>query len=323
MKTLLSRPMILTAILLCSIPLFLPNTFYFDIAIRMGLVAISVIGLNLVLGFGGQISMGHAAFGALGAYGSAILTARGGVPPVLSIAASICAVMFLAYLFGRPILRLKGHSLTVATLGFGIIVSIVLINEVKWTGGPDGMPVNPLTIGTFALVSEFHWYALVAVLLLLAIALSLNFKNSPVGRALRALSTSEVAAQSSGVDTASVKVKAFVASAGFAALAGALVGHYSGFISPDMSSFMRSVEFATMVIVGGRGSTFGTVLGAVLLSILPQLLGGYEQYEMCAFGLILMLTVIFMPLGLAAGFQSLASPIQNGTWSWRKLRFSK
>ncbi|MBH1965789.1 MAG: branched-chain amino acid ABC transporter permease [Comamonadaceae bacterium] len=291
-------PLILTALALIALPFALPNNFMLDIAIRIGLAAIAVIGLNLLMGFAGQISIGHAAFVAIGAYGSAIVATRFGWPPLLSIPASAVGAAIVAWLIAKPILRLKGHSLTMATLGLGVIVNIVLINEVDWTGGPDGMPVPPLAFGSFALVKLGHWYILVAALLFVAIVLSLNLFGSPAGRALRGLHGSEYAARVVGVDVSAFKVRVFIASAVFATVSGSLTGHYLAFISPSIASFAHSVELATMVVLGGMSSTFGAVLGAALLTMLPQLVGGLHGYEAIVFGLVLMLTMMFMPKGL-------------------------
>lgn len=305
------RPCVLaTAAVLLLLPFVLPNAYVMDVAIRIGLAAIVAIGLNLLMGFAGQVSIGHAAFVALGAYASAVLTSRFAWPPALALPAGAACVGLLAWLLAKPILRLKGHSLTMATLGFGIIINMVLVNEVAWTGGPDGMAVAPLQIAGHALEGETAWYALVAVLLTLAIALSLNLFASPAGRALRALHGSETAAAVMGVDVAAFKVRVFVLSAVFASVAGSLTAHYSGFITPGLAGFMPSVELATIVVVGGMASTFGVVLGACLLVALPQLLGGFEGYEMVFFGLILMLTVIFMPKGLVP---TLAERLRRGS----------
>ena len=298
MKKFFHASVLITIAVLALLPILLPNSYIIDIAIRIGLAAITAIGLNLLMGFAGQVSIGHAAFVATGAYASGILTAQFNWPPLLALVAAAVGVALLAYVIAKPILRLKGHSLTMATLGLGIIVNIVLINEVKWTGGPDGMSVGPLHVGPWALEGEFQWYALVAVLLVIAIVLSLNLYDSPAGRALRALHGSEVAAKVMGVDTAAFKVRVFVMSAVFASVAGSLSAHYSAFITPHMASFMSSVELATMVVVGGMASTFGVVLGAALLTLLPQVLGGLQEYKMVLFGLILMLTMIFLPKGM-------------------------
>lgn len=286
------------AVVLAVLPLALTNNFLMDLAVRIGLAAIAAIGLNLLMGFAGQVSIGHAAFVAIGAYGVGILTSKLNWSPLAAMAAAVLGAAVVAYLIARPILRLRGHSLTMATLGLGIIVNMVLINEVQWTGGPDGMPVEPLAVFGHAVEGMATWYALVAVLLFIAVLLSLNLYSSPAGRALRGLHGSEVAARATGVDVVSYKVRAFVASAVFTSLAGCLTAHYLGFITPSLSGFTYSVELATMVVLGGMASTFGAVLGAALLTVLPQALGGLHEYEMMCFGLILMLTMIFLPKGL-------------------------
>jgi branched-chain amino acid transport system permease protein len=290
--------LLVTLALLIVLPTVLPNAYWFDVAIRMGLAGIAVIGLNILMGFAGQLSIGHAALLAASAYSSAILVARYGLPSALAVVIATAGVTLVSYGLARPMLRLRGFALAIGTLGLGMIVQIILVNEVAWTGGPDGMVVAPLQLGPWTLSGEHQWYVLVAFLLFLAIVSSLNLFGSPAGRALRALNGSEIAAQVAGVDTSIMKIRAFTAAGFFAALAGALTAHYSGFITPDLSAFMRSVELATMVVVGGRGSTYGVVLGAVLLTMLPQVLGGTGEYEMIVFGLILMLTVIFLPQGI-------------------------
>src|SRR5664280_1929640 len=290
--------LLVTLALLIALPMVLPNAYWFDVAIRMGLAAIAVIGLNILMGFAGQLSIGHAALLAASAYTSAILVARYGLPSALAVVIATAGVTLVSYGLARPMLRLRGFALAIGTLGLGIIVQIILVNEVAWTGGPDGMVVAPLQLGPWTVSGERQWYVLVAFLLFLAIVSSLNLFDSPAGRALRALNGSEIAAQVAGVDTSIMKIRAFTAAGFFAALTGALTAHYSGFVTPDLSAFMRSVELATMVVVGGRGSTYGVVLGAVLLTMLPQVLGGTGEYEMIVFGLIIMLTVIFLPQGI-------------------------
>jgi len=288
----------LLAGILAVVPLFVPNSYIFDVVIRIGLTAVAVIGLNILMGLAGQISIGHAAFVAGAAYTSAILTSTFDWPALASIPAAVAAMTALAFLLAVPMLRLNGHALTIATLGLGLILQIVLVNEVKWTGGPDGLTTTPLSFGSFAINTDLRSYALVSVVLVVTVVLSQNLERSAAGRALRALRDSEIAACAVGIDTYRLKVRAFVASAAFAALSGALTAHYSGFITPDMTGFLRNVELATMVVVGGRGSTIGAILGAALLTALPQLLGGLADYEMVVFGLILMGTMIILPDGI-------------------------
>jgi branched-chain amino acid transport system permease protein len=286
------------ALVLALLPLVLPNSYYYDVAIRIGINAMVAVGLNLLIGYAGQISLGHAGFFGVGAYTSAILTSQYGWPPVIAMWAAMAAVGLLAFLIARPIFKLKGHYLAMATLGLGIIISIVITTEGQFTGGPDGMPVPPLDVFGWVVNGEKTWYAVTAVLLLATLWLTLNLVDSPTGRALRALHGSEVAAQVVGVDTSAYKVKVFVVSAAFASGAGSLAAHYIGFVTPGVASFFHSIELVTMVVVGGMASTFGAVIGATILTLLPQLLSRFEGYEMVVFGAILMLTMIFLPKGL-------------------------
>jgi len=279
------------------LPLALVNNYYYEVAILVGLNAIVCVGLNLLIGYAGQISLGHAGFFGLGAYGSAILAVRYGWPSAAALAATTAAVGLLAWTVGRPILRLRGHSLAMATLGLGIIISIVVNTEDRFTGGPDGMSVPPFALFGLTLAGERTWYWVIGALLLASVWLALNLIDSPAGRALRALHGSEVAAQASGIDAARHKLLAFVVSAMFASVAGSLTAHYSGFITPSKVSFLHSVELVTMVVFGGLASTFGAVIGAAVLTTLPQLLTALKDYEMAVFGAILMATMIFFPRG--------------------------
>jgi branched-chain amino acid transport system permease protein len=287
------------------LPLILPNRYFFDVAILVGLNAIVCIGLNLLIGYAGQISLGHAGFFGLGAYGSAILTAQGW-PPMLALLAAALAVGVLAYLIGRPILRLRGHYLAMATLGLGIIIAIVITTEERLTGGPDGMPVSPFSLLGWTLAGERAWFWFVGALLLLCVWLSLNLIDSPIGRALRAIHGSEVAAQAMGVDIARAKLTVFVISAALAALAGSLTAHYAGFITPAKVGFLHSIELVTMVVIGGMASSYGAVAGAAILTALPQLLTMFEEYEALVLGAVLVATMIFLPRGLVPSLAALA-----------------
>ncbi len=279
-------------------PLGFPNTFYFDVAINVGIAAIVCVGLNLLIGYAGQISLGHAGFFGIGAYASAILTSTHGWPPLLALLAGILLSGSLAFVVARPILALRGHYLAMATLGLGIIVSIVLSQEVELTGGPDGMPVDTLSVFGMEISGPWPWYWLVAGTLVLVTWLALNLVDSPIGRALRAVHGSEIAARVCGVDTTSYKVLVFVISAVIASLAGSLFAHFSGWLTPDEADFLRSIQFVTMVVLGGMASTFGAIVGAALLTALPQFLTVFQNYEHVMLGLVMVLTMIFMPRGL-------------------------
>jgi branched-chain amino acid transport system permease protein len=283
---------------LVGLPFVLPNTWYVDIANRMAINAILALGLNLLIGFAGQISLGHAAFFGIGAYASAVLTTHFGWEPIAALAAGAAAASLLAGVIAPPIFRLRGHYLAMATLGLGVIVAIVLKNEAALTGGPDGMSVPPLTLFGHELYGERRWYWLFAALLVISVWACLNLIDSPFGRALRALHGSEVAAQVAGVDVARYKVAIFIVSAFFASVMGSLTAHYIGFVSPNVAEFFHSIEIVTMVVVGGMASVFGSVVGAVLLTALPQALATFEGWETVAFGAILVLFMIFLPKGV-------------------------
>ena len=227
--------LLVLATVILLLPLLLSNNYYYEIAILVALNAIVCVGLNLLIGYAGQISLGHAGFFALGGYGSAILSAQHGWPTWLSMTASCAAVGLLAFVVGRPTLRLKGHYLAMATLGLGIIISIVLTTEDRLTGGPDGMSVPALGLFGAVLRGEQTWYWVVGAALLLAVWLALNLVESPTGRALRALHGSEVAAETLGIDSARFKLQVFVISAVFPAVAGARTAHYAGLITPARS----------------------------------------------------------------------------------------
>jgi branched-chain amino acid transport system permease protein len=289
--------LLLIAVILL-LPLVMRNNYFYEIAILVALNAIVCVGLNLLIGYAGQISLGHAGFFALGGYGSAVLSGGQGWPVWLSLPAAVAAVGVLALLVGRPTLRLRGHTLAMATLGLGIIVSIVLSTEDKLTGGPDGLAVAPIVLLGWTVQGERNWYAIVGATLVATVWLALNLIESPAGRALRALHGSEVAAQTLGIDSARHKLRIFVVSAVLAALAGALMAHYAGFITPAKASFMHSVELVIMVVFGGMASVFGAVVGAAVLTTLPQLLTVLKDYEMMVFGAVLIATMVLLPQGI-------------------------
>ena len=288
---------IIMAVLLV-LPFVLPNSFYVDLAIRMAINAVIVLGLNLLIGFAGQISLGHAGFLGIGAYASAILPTHLGWHPVLALLAGAIAAGLLAAIVARPIFKLKGHYLAMATLGLGIIINIVIRTEAAWTGGPDGMPVPAMSLAGFEISGDTHWYWITALLLSISVWASLNLIDSPFGRALRALHGSEIASKVVGVDVVRYKVAIFVLSAVFASIMGSVTAHYVGFVTPNLADFFHSIELVTMVVIGGMASVYGSVVGAVLLTALPQALASFEGWETVAFGTILMLCMIFLPKGL-------------------------
>lgn len=283
---------------LAVLPFVLPNAYYLDVAIRMCINAIVVLSLNMLIGFAGQISLGHAGFLGIGAYASAVLPTHYGWPPIAALGAGAAVSALLALLVARPIFALRGHYLAMATLGLGIILAMIFRNETTFTGGPDGIAVPSLGLFGYELTTEKQWYWLIAAMLVASIWATLNLVDSPFGRALRALHGSEVASQAVGVNIWHYKVAVFVLSALGASVMGSVTAHYVGFVTPNIADFFHSIELVTMVVVGGMASVFGSLVGAVLLTGLPQALARFEGWETVVFGAILMLTMIFMPKGL-------------------------
>jgi branched-chain amino acid transport system permease protein len=217
---------------------------------------------------------------------------------MLALPVTAMGTGLLAYLVARPLLGLKKHYLAIATLGLGIIINIVISNETAYTGGPDGMAVGSLSLFGLGLTGVRVWFGVVAALLVLVAWMALNLVNSPMGRALQAIHGSEIAARVAGIDVTALKVRVFVFSAVLTSLMGGLGAHYSGFISPASSDFMHSIELVTMVVVGGMASVYGSIVGAAVLTMLPQVLARFEGWETMVFGLILMLSLMFMPKGI-------------------------
>jgi len=304
-RRLLNRWVLFAAAVL-AISGVLNNDYYFTLFNFIGIHTLLVVGLNLLMGYDGQISLGHAAFFGLGAYTSGILTATYGFNPWLALLLGLVVSGLAALLIGIPALKLRGYYLAMATLGFGIIVYIVFNEAQKLTGGPSGLSGIPsLSLAGFPLNTTRRLYFLIWLTVGLILALSANLVNSRLGRGLRALHDSEAAAQSLGVNTARLKLLIFIWSALYASLAGSLYAYSLNFIAPSSFGFMFSIKLVTMVVVGGMASIWGSLLGAAVLTVLPELLVFFHDYEIVIFGAILMVVVIFLPRGLVRGILDL------------------
>ncbi|MBF0525981.1 MAG: branched-chain amino acid ABC transporter ATP-binding protein/permease, partial [Deltaproteobacteria bacterium] len=285
-------------------PFSVSNPYYLNVANIIGLNSIVVAGLNLLIGYAGQISLGHAAFYGLGAYFSGILTVTYQVNPIPAMLLAMLATGLIALLIGIPTLKLHGHYLVMATVGFNLIVNIIILQWDSVTGGPSGFPGIPnLKIGALVFDTDQKMYYLIWGLSFLIIILSLNLVRSRVGRGLRALHGSEPAASSLGVQTARYKVKVFVISTMFASLAGSLYAYYLTFISPKTFDIFFSIELVTMVIAGGIGNVWGALLGTVFFTTLPSVLDVFDEYKDIFYGLILVAILIFLPQGVLVGIK--------------------
>jgi branched-chain amino acid transport system permease protein len=301
------------ALLVLLAPYLLTNDYYLTTLTIAFLNAIIVVGLNLLLGYAGQISLGHGAFYGLGAYTTALATATWGLPIPVGMLAGVATASLVAWIVGIPALRLKGHYLAMATLGFGIIVYIFFNETISLTGGPSGFVGIPrLELFGYAFESDLSYYYLVGGALTLVLIVSLNLIDSRVGRALKAIHTSERAAQASGIDIARYKLLVFVLSAAFAGFSGVLYAHYLTFVAPSSFGFMFSVLLIVMVVLGGMSHLWGAVAGAVFLSVLPEFLRAFEEIEIVIYGLILVLSMVFLPEGIAGGVKKLAAAAARG-----------
>lgn len=299
-----SATLLVLALLIAVTPLFFPSSYYYRVGALIFVNGLAVTGMVILIGYAGQVSLGHAGFAGIGAYTCALAPVHLGLPPALAPILGAAISAGLAWLVGRPILRLKGHYLAVATLGFGILVAMVLTNEAQITGGPDGIDVPDLGLrgllkdaGIDIKNSEF-WYGFSGLVLLAGAWLALNLYDSPTGRALRALHGSEVAARTVGIDVARFKLTAFVVSAVYASVAGSLLAMQNKFVTPDVAGFMHSIEMVTMTVLGGAGSVLGAIFGAGILTMLPQVLTVFAEYEQLLLGLVMMLVMIFLREGL-------------------------
>lgn len=304
--------LLVLAVLMALAPLLFPSNYYYRIGSLIFVNSIAVVGIVILTGYAGQISLGHAGFAGIGGYACTLAPIYLGLHPALAAVLGAAISGVVAWLVGKPILRLKGYYLAVATLGFGILVSMALSNELRLTGGPDGIAVPDL--GLHGLLRDWgiamtrvqFWYAFSGLFLFAGVWLALNLQDSPTGRALRALHGSEVAASTVGVNVAEAKLTAFVISAVYASCAGSLLALQNRLITPDVAGFMHSIEMVTMAVLGGLGSVFGALLGAAILTVLPQVLTVFAEYEQLMLGFVMMLVMIFMRDGLLPSMVRLA-----------------
>lgn len=313
--------LLLMAAVIVALPVFLRSD-YVSTGIFIGIAAILTLGLCMLMGYAGQISLGHAAFYGLGAYASAVLTVKLGLSPWVAMALGVLITGVMAYLIGKVIFRLTGHYLAVATLGLGIVVFIAFNEFGAITGGSTGLPGVPrLAVGSFVFDTDTEYFYLVWAVVIALMALSLNIVNSRVGRGLRAIHGSEAAAESIGVDSSRYKLQVLVLSAMYASIAGSLYVHYMRFVSPTPFDFHASVRLVVMAAVGGLASVWGAPFGAAAIILLTALLRdnlGYVipdasgEHAVIAYGIILVVIMIFLPQGLTSGMVSM-----------KKWRFSK
>lgn len=304
----------LLGIALLAIPSFTTN-YTLRLVNNAGIYILLVLGLNFILGFAGQLSFAQVGFFAIGAYVSALLTLDLSVSFFAGIGAAVLATGACAIVLGMPALKLRGYYLALVTFAFAEIVRHVATNWSEVTHGAAGVVgIPPATIGTLTLVTDRQYYYLILVVVVLGYLVAVAVQNSKFGRSFQAIRESEVAAQSMGIDSTARKVLAFTLSGVYAGIAGSLHAHLFSVISPDEFSFDVTIVVLISLLVGGSGSPLGCVVGAVLMTALPELLRFLQEYYRIVYGLGIVALMVFMPEGLIGLGRRLAV---GGDWRGR------
>jgi branched-chain amino acid transport system permease protein len=302
-----------------AIPAVAPNAYVMGVITRICLYSLLALGLNVVVGFAGLLDLGYVAFFGIGSYVYAFLCSpHFGLhwPFLLALAIAVCVTAVFGILIGAPTLRLHGDYLAIVTLGFGEITYILLINldrPIDITGGPSGIvTIDPPSFFGYALRDNWQYYYLILLLMGAAVLISRRLRDSRIGWAWQAIREDELAAQAMGINTTAAKLQAFAIGASFAGAGGALLASWQRSVFPDNFLFTESVNILAMVILGGVGSLPGVILGATLIVALPEVFRGFALYRLLAFGLLLMVLMIFRPGGLLtfAGPREEADPTE-------------
>ena len=303
--------LILVAVI-CAWPiLFSGQPYVLRTSIIVLLYVVLALSLNFVLGFAGQLSMGHAAFYAIGAYTTALLTVNLKISFWIALVLSAAIAGIFGLLLGIPTLRLKGDYLAITTIGFGEILRLVLINWTSFTRGPAGIPGIP-SPKIFGLVinNNIGYFYLIFALAIFTVFISYRLLNSRLGRGLIAVRDDEIAAESMGINSTFLKILAFVLGAAIAGMAGSFFSTFVHYVNPDNFAYMESVVILTMVVLGGVGSIPGVILGAAVLAIIPEALRDIATYRYAIYGILLVLMMIIRPQGMIS-MDSLKGGAQN------------
>lgn len=280
-------------------PVLFPKSYYVGLLVIIGLLTFATMGLDMLVGYVGLLSLGQAAFMATGAYVFGLLAARAQWTPLAALLAALAVSLVLARVIGGAVLKLRGYYLAIATLAFSVIIEKLLVALRPVTGGPSGLTGVPnFSLGPWQITTDTQYYYLVGVLLLAGYMISRNVAATRTGRAFRSIAGDSAAAAMLGIDVSGYRMKAFLYSAAFASVAGSLYTSYMRFISPEMVGSQASLTLVVMLLVGGPRTLIGTGVGVGLITILPQLLGPFMDFWLMIEGIILVLVMIFMRRGL-------------------------
>jgi branched-chain amino acid transport system permease protein len=303
------------AVAALTAPYWVANPYHLHVLIMAGIFSILALSLNLLLGYTGQLSLGHAAFFGIGAYASALLTLRLEWSFWLGVCAAALAAGIAGWAIGRLALKLRGAYFVLVTISFAGVISLISINWMDLTNGPLGLPgVPPPELGPWTLRTKSAYWYLVLAAAALAYLVCQRLVRSRIGRALVALRENEPLAESVGIDSTRYLVLAAVVSAAMAGVAGSLYAHYTRFVSPEVFLFSYTVTMVIMVIAGGQGTLAGPVVGAVLFTALPEALREAMswQWQMLAYGVVLVLLVFFLPRGIVPAIVARAARPTHG-----------
>ncbi|HHU49360.1 MAG TPA: branched-chain amino acid ABC transporter permease [Clostridiales bacterium] len=307
MKKIISNRAVINLIL-AAVAILLPviskaNDYILNVMILTLLYILLSFGLNLLLGYTGQISIGHAAFYSIGAYTTALLSVKLDAPFIVCLIFSIIVTFLFGILLGFTSHKLDAIFLAIVTMAFGNIIRLVLMNWREVTGGINGIR-NISGIMLFGeKMTKFQFYYLALFFLAVIMVISYNLVNSKTGRAFMAVRDAPIAAESMGINVNRYKLLIFAISAAFAGVAGSLYAKLVGYISPDAFTADMSIRFLTIVIVGGLGSFYGPLAGGIVVGVLPELLRSFESFSMVAYGLMIVLVLKFAPRGIMGGIE--------------------
>jgi len=306
-------PYVLFALIIYLLPTILTGSYWIHVLVIIGTYVIAAAGIEVVFGFAGQLSFCQASFFGLGAYASAILTTTYHLHPIPAMVISMVFVSLVAYGLGRPVLRLKGYYLAIATIGFGLIIQSLFVTLSQYTGGPDGFrDIVPLKVAGYVFKTDSQYYYPIWTIAMIVLLLTRNIVHSRVGRAMLALRGDDIAASSMGVDITKYKVQAFVLSAAYASLAGSLYAHSNRFISPQIADLSNSVEMIIIMVLGGIRTVFGVLIGAAIMKSIPEVLESFLDYQMVTRGAILIVLLLYMPQGLIGVAKNILGRLRVG-----------
>ncbi|MCS7102447.1 MAG: branched-chain amino acid ABC transporter permease [Candidatus Korarchaeum sp.] len=294
------------------LPLPLAGDYITHLAIMIMLYSITAASLDILVGYTGRLSLGHAAFYAIGAYTSTLLSMNFDINPWIGILVGGVLASLFGLVLGIPSLKLKGPYLAISTLGFGVIVQLMLINLDWLTRGPIGIPgIPPLPGGPLDLRSKLHFYYIALVLTLVTVYILHIISRSRIGKILMSIREDEDAALSVGVNVPLFKVLAFLISTFFAGFSGGLYAHYVRYISPAMSALSESINILSMTIIGGFGTLIGPLMGAAVLTVLQEVLRPYLEYRYLIYGALIVIVMKFLPSGIYGFFQFLVRRVRG------------